>query len=397
MKKFILVLVVLFLLVGCEKDTSPENFAVVEVAEVATHSEFVGNEATVRKPFELEYATKFEVNPVGAKSWVVRMLEPWPDSTEVITYLLHHREETERIVLPQAIEVSIPLTSVASFNSATLEGIFQLGAIDAVIGTDDGNFTSNPEIIAKLNAGLITPMAPGGTLNEEILLEVAPDAVFINVVNPTYDTRSLLERSGVTPLITSAWLETHPLGRAEWIKFIGLFFGLEELATWQFKSVAATYNATLELVKSVTTKPTVCTGFPFGNTWYIAGGSSYLAQLIKDAGGEYLWSDLDESGSVPTALEAAYERNTEADVWINAGWGWRTYKDVLGGDSRFEKYRSFQNNNIWHVEKQVASNGANGYYSSGALNPQDVLMDLASIFHPQLFPEYQQVYYGAME
>ncbi len=396
MKKYIVGVLVLFILVGCSKDSSPAVPSGLQVEDTPNRIESVESLFT-RKPLTLEYATKFAVDPVGSKSWLLRIVEPWPDSTEEVTYLLLHRDETESVSEPMAITVPIPLTKAAAFNSATLEGIFQLGAIESVVGTDDANFTSNPDIVERLASGLITPMAPGGTLNEEVLLEVAPEAVFINVVNPTYDTRSLLERSGVTPLITSAWLETHPLGRAEWIKFIGLFFGLEEPATWQFNSVVSTYNATMELLKSVEKKPTVCTGFPFGNTWYIAGGSSYLAQLIQDAGGEYLWKDLEESGSVPTALEVAYERNNEADVWINAGWGWRTYNDVLGGDSRFEEYQSFQNRNIWHVEKQVASNGANGYYSSGALNPQIVLMDLASIFHPQLFPEYKQVYYGPME
>ncbi len=396
MKKCIVGVLVLFVLVGCSRGSSSEVALEGSLGGVTESADSVEISVS-RKPFTLEYATKFTVEPVGVKSWVLRIIEPWPDSTEEVTYLLMHHDETEKISEPNAITVSIPLTKAAAFNSATLEGIFQLGAIDSVIGTDDANFTANPDIVERLASGLITPMAPGGKLNEEVLLEVAPEAVFINVVNPTYDTRSLLERSGVTPLITSAWLETHPLGRAEWIKFIGLFFGLEEPATWQFNSVVSTYNATMELLKSVEKKPTVCTGFPFGNTWYIAGGSSYLAQLIKDAGGQYLWQDLEESGSVPTALEVAYERNNEADVWINAGWGWRTYNDVLGGDARFEEYQSFQNRNIWHVEKQVASNGANGYYSSGALNPQIVLMDLASIFHPQLFPEYKQVYYGPME
>ncbi len=352
----------------------------------------------VRASLEVEYAQLFSADPIGSSSWIVTNHKPWPDAEESIVYFLRSRDESAEITPPQgSIEIAIPLERAGSFDSATLEGVAQLKQLDRVVATDDYFFASHPDVVARQGTGEITQLAPGGTLNEEALLTVLPEAIFINVVNPSYDSREPLVRAGVVPITASAWLETHPLGRAEWIKFISLFFGEEERGAYQFQAVSESYESTALILQSVTARPTVITGFPFGSSWYIAGGESYLAQLIQDAGGSYVWSDLPGSGSTPMALEVAFERNSLGDIWIHAGWGWRTYDDLLAADPRFEPYSSVENRMVWHGEKGTSpETGANSYFSRASLRPQELLTDMASIFQPQLFPKYETIYFAPL-
>ena len=68
-------------------------------------------------------------------------------------------------------------------------------------------------------------------------------------------------------------------------------------------------------------KPTVMTGRGTRGDFVIAGGRSYVAALIKDAGGRYVWADNTATGAPTIDLEAQLERAANADIWINGG-GW---------------------------------------------------------------------------
>jgi iron complex transport system substrate-binding protein len=41
----------------------------------------------------------------------------------------------------------------------------------------------------------------------------------------------------------------------------------------------------------------------------------------------------------------------------------------------------------------MSPGGGNDYWESGAINPQVILKDIASILHPELFENYDLVYY----
>ncbi|ASC69534.1 hypothetical protein XM38_004610 [Halomicronema hongdechloris C2206] len=104
--------------------------------------------------------------------------------------------------------------------------------------------------------------------------------------------------------IVAEYLEPSPLGQAEWLKFTALFFNQEAQAEAEFAAIATEYEALTRLTASIQARPTVLTGFSYDGTWYVPGGQSYVAQLLEDAGADYLWAEVEQTGSVPLDFEA---------------------------------------------------------------------------------------------
>jgi iron complex transport system substrate-binding protein len=114
-------------------------------------------------------------------------------------------------------------------------------------------------------------------------------------------------------------LETSPLGRAEWIKFFGAFLGKQNLADSIFSVVESNYKRLSQITQSVSYRPKVFLNLPFKDIWYFPGSENYFAQFINDAGGNYVFPELQGSRSHPVSTEVAYRAGLECDVWLNPG------------------------------------------------------------------------------
>lgn len=99
------------------------------------------------------------------------------------------------------------------------------------------------------------------------------------------------------------WMETNPLGRAEWIKVLGYLFDKEKEADSIFQMVEKNYLAIKNQTKRQKVRPQILHGEEYNGVWYVAGGQSYIAQIYKDAGADYLWKDNDKTGSLPIDFE----------------------------------------------------------------------------------------------
>ncbi|MEZ5000397.1 MAG: hypothetical protein R2744_00705 [Bacteroidales bacterium] len=134
------------------------------------------------------------------------------------------------------------------------------------------------------------------------------------------------------------------------------------------------------------------TGLPYKDSWFVSPGNSYISSIISDAGGRYLWEDNRSEVSMPMSFENVFIKAREADIWINAGSA-ESLSDILSIDSRLGELPCFLNGRVYNNIRQLNSFGGNGYWESGAISPQSILMDLASIFHPEVFMGYEQCYY----
>ena len=112
------------------------------------------------------------------------------------------------------------------------------------------------------------------------------------------------------------FLEETPLGRAEWVKFMGLLIGKEKQADSVFNMIKDQYNKMLNLTGSITHTPEVFSGVLYGDTWFAPGANSFVAKLIQDAGGKYTWMDHNTSGSIELSFETVLERNINSEFGL---------------------------------------------------------------------------------
>jgi iron complex transport system substrate-binding protein len=196
------------------------------------------------------------------------------------------------------------------------------------------------------------------------------------------------------PVILNAdFLDTTPLGQAEWGKYISLFFNTEAEAEAAFAGVETRYQELAALAATAEEKPTVFANTPYDGSWFRPGGQSYLAQCFADAGADYLWADDETTGSIFLDFESVFEQAAAAEFWVNAGFFWQTKADALAEDERFAQFAAFENGQVFTHNKVVTPSGGSAYFETGVTNPDLILADLVKIFHPDLLPDHELYFY----
>ena len=178
----------------------------------------------------------------------------------------------------------------------------------------------------------------------------------------------------------------------EWVKVFGALFRKEKKVTQLFDSVADHYSELVKSVSGIKKKPGVLLGIPWKGTWYISGGESYVAKLIADAGGNYIWKSLPFADSRPMGLEAIFSKAVSADFWLNTGTA-NSLADIMATDQRFQSIKAVRNRKVYNYNRLVNAKGGNAYFESGVVEPDIILEDLISILHPEVLPSHKLKYY----
>ncbi len=338
--------------------------------------------------FSIEYHNSYKV---------VTVKTPWPGASESLQYALVQCGAPAPEGFTEAQIIEVPVKSIVTMSTSYLPFLDELGLLDRLVGLDDATYVSNPTVLKMAEEGKLTMLGYGSGVNVEKALELKPDLIMTYGSGaPEYDAHPVLLQAGLKVVINAEWLDTSPLGRAEWGKFIAAFFNKEAQAENLFADKAKQYNDLKVLAANVATKPTVFTGSAYQGTWNVPGGNSFAAAFLKDAGAAYLWADDPSSGSLPLAFEAVFEKAQNADFWLNVGFV-GSLDDLKAMDTRYADFAAFQNGNVWNNDAKTSPNGGNDYYESAVAHPELVLADLIKIFHPDLLPEHNLVYYRQLK
>ncbi len=183
---------------------------------------------------------------------------------------------------------------------------------------------------------------------------------------------------------TSSGLSSTALGRAEWLKYMALFLNEERARNSVYGAMKARYQSlrARAMARPESKRPLVMAGRSTRGDFVIAGGRSYVAALIADAGGRYVWADNHSrraprrsiskrrcSGRrTPTSgSTAAVEEPGE-----HAG-GRATLSGVQGASAP---------GRCGSTSARLTADGSNDYWSRSVSRPDLVLADLIKIFHP---------------
>ncbi len=218
----------------------------------------------------------------------------------------------------------------------------------------------------------------------EQTLALKPDVLFtFGMGLGQRDKDNKLEQTKIPVAISIDHLEESPLARAEWIKFFAAFVDKKEAADSIFNLVEKNYLELKQLALESKTKPTVFTEIKYSDFWYMPGGKSYVAQLLNDAGANYLWKDNADFGSLPLSFEQVYAKAKNADYWLNLS-TLKTKKELLSFESRYSEFATVKNGNLFNNTKVTNSKGFSTYWETGMIYPNRILSDLILIFHPEL-------------
>ena len=300
--------------------------------------------------------------------------------------------------LPKNLQViRTPVERVVVMETVYIGYLGAINQLDTIVGAGSVNFISNPEVQSRVGRGDIQNVQAGQGLDIERMLLLQPDLILSSISSdPAFDISAKLARSGLTVVLTAGYMEGHPLARAEWIKFIAAFFEEDAQADTVFTDVETRYTTLQATVAQAANKPTVFCGAPYSGAWHVAAGESYTARAIRDAGGDYLWSDVARAGALALDTERVFLKAANADIWLNPSF-FRSLDELLTAEARFGKFRAAQIGAVFNNTKQVGSNGGNAIWEEGIVRPDKVLADMIALFHPELMPDHQFVFYEQLK
>ena len=379
----------------------------------------------------------------------VNVANPWKAGTLLHRYILIPKgEEGDKTVTRLALQrtsgmgcttdtVRTPVERSAVFIAPHCQLMYELGCQQAIRGVCDLNYINIPDVrkraasAGKASSGNASSgnassgnASSGNASAQNSIVDcgssMAPDIERIIALKPEAILVSPFENSGGygkldklhIPIIEAAdYMESSPLGRAEWMKFYGMLFGKDKnisttvagkaLTTVAGKASEATLPASCELkadslfakiekeylkLKAEAGKLpkglSILTERKTGNVWYVPGGQSTIGILLKDANARYIFSDDQHSGSLPMSPEQILAKGSQVDVWAFKYFGGAPLSQVqlLQEYDGYKALAAFSRGNIYQVDTSTVP-----YFELTSFHPELLLREFIILAHGDRF------------
>lgn len=359
-----------------------------KVSEAVTGVDVITDSASMIVP---HYAKGFTVSYQPSGVALVEISDPERSESEVFRFALIPEDVT--VDTPEGYTpVGIPVKSVVCMTSLQLSNFIKLDITDRVSGITSTRHLRNATMQRQLKEGVTHKIGIEGNFDNEVIMAINPDVIFISPFKRGgYDA---IRGVGVPMIPHLGYKELTPLGQAEWIKLVGLLTGKAKEANTTFAGIESRYNKLKELAKDIKERPTVMSGEMRGGNWYAVGGESFLAHLFRDAGADYFLKDNRESGGVTLDYETVYSNAADARYWriVNSYEGEFGYDTLESLDKRYTDFAAWHDRGVIYCNMKEVP-----FYESMPVDPEDVLADFIHVFHPELLPDHQPVYYRLLK
>lgn len=347
-------------------------------------------------PCTIKYSKRFSLSYFSTYK-TLHVFTNRVNSDTTFSYVLYQRGTEKPKVSFKAQYIQVPVNRAACMSSLYVGCLDKFGMTDKIVAVDNADYLNNKYVLNKVAKGEIKELSKEANINVEQTLLVNPELIIsFGMGNPEKDMNRKIVDAGIPVAISTDHLETSPLARAEWMKFVAAFFNAEQKADSVFNDTEKKYKELVALTANVKDKPTVLTELKYGDTWFVPGGKSFMAELLKDAGASYMWSDNEQAGSLQLSFEEVFRKASPADYWLNLFFC-NTKNDMLAQDKRYAEFNALKKGRLYNNNAMANGKGYNAYWETGLICPNEVLADLIFIFHPELLPGHELKYYKKLE
>ena len=358
----------------------------------------------------------------------VNVANPWKAGTLLHRYILIPKgKEGDETVARLALQrtsgmgcttdtVRTPVERSAVFIAPHCQLMYELGCQQAIRGVCDLDYINIPDVkkraalsrnTAARKASVGNVSAGKASVGNSIVdcgSSMAPDIERIIALKPEAILLSPFENSGGygkldklhIPIIEAAdYMESSPLGRAEWMKFYGMLFkkdgnapktalaaSCEPKADSLFAKIEKEY---LKLKAEAAGYPkglSILTERKTGNVWYVPGGQSTIGILLKDANARYIFEDDLHSGSLAMSPEQILAKGKQVDVWAFKYFGGAplSQAQLLQEYDGYKALAAFSRGNIYQVDTSTVP-----YFELTSFHPELLLREFIILAHGERF------------
>lgn len=326
----------------------------------------------------------------------ITVYTPWPEAKDSLHYILYPKGASRPERNGNFTFIEVPIERVIVTATTDIPMLEYLNIEDRLVGFPNTDYISSEKTRQLIDSGKVKNLGNENNLNVENVLASDPELVIGFATTPGNKSFDLLKKSEIPVVINSSWLESHPLGRAEWIKFVAAFFGKEKEARTIFTRIEKEYTEAASLVKTDNKKPTAISGNMYKDIWYLPGGNSFMAQLFEDAQIDYLWSETEKTGSLSLNFENVLETGQSATLWIGAG-NARSLNGLQNENAKYNLFEAFKNKNVYSSSLKTGKKGGSVYYELGPMRPDLILKDFIKIAHPEFLTDYELYFFKKLE
>lgn len=339
------------------------------------------------------YATSFEIVAAGDSSTILRVHNPWQGSINVERELFIARNGE---LPPEGFEgavVNACPDRVVAFSTSHIAFIDAIGFTDHIVGVSGIGYVSNQTVQERYSEGKVGDVGFDANINWEVLAASKPDLVFIyGVAGENRTVTERLDDLGIASFYIGDYLESTPLGKAEWVVAMGEIFDCRSCADSLFCSIEQNYLAVRDKAELSTLRPKVMLNAPYRDIWFVPGDDSYMVSLINDAGGRYICRGTRGNNSRALSGESAYLFASQADFWINPN-QYSTLAELVAENPKFAQTDVVREGRVYNCNRRHTQSGGSDFWESGALYADRVLSDLFTILHPDSDSGDAELYY----
>lgn len=358
----------------------------------------------------------------------VNVANPWKAGTLLHRYILIPKgKEGDETVARLALQrtsgmgcttdtVRTPVERSAVFIAPHCQLMYELGCQQAIRGVCDLDYINIPDVKkrAALSRNTAARKASSGNVSSgkasvgnsivDCGSSMAPDIERIIALKPEAILLSPFENNGGygkldklhIPIIEAAdYMESSPLGRAEWMKFYGMLFkkdgnapktalaaSCEPKADSLFAKIEKEY---LKLKAEAAGYPkglSILTERKTGNVWYVPGGQSTIGILLKDANARYIFEDDEHSGSLAMSPEQILAKGKQVDIWAFKYFGGAplSQAQLLQEYDGYKALAAFNRGNIYQVDTSTVP-----YFELTSFHPELLLREFIILAHGERF------------
>jgi iron complex transport system substrate-binding protein len=290
---------------------------------------------------------------------------------------------------PHTVVVDVPIRRLATVNESIYGALADLDVVGTLVGVPNTEAVTVPAVKARIAEGGIVALYGFAHSSIEDILALAPD-VYLSFYSPypEFQIHPTLRRLGIRALAHAEHLESHPLGRAEWVKFLAMLTNREAAANDVFARAEREYEQLRALVPADVRRRPVLAGIASArNIWDLFGGDNFRAALIHDAGGEFVLRDFRSAlGHTQLPLERVYAGGHDAPVWLGGVQGTPSIAQLRSEHVMYPHLRAVRDGSVHGWDRGYAGYFAYPAVDQSMTRPQWMLEDAIRILHPSLLP-----------
>jgi iron complex transport system substrate-binding protein len=288
------------------------------------------------------------------------------------------------------VGINQAINRVVALSSTHIGMMEKLELTDRIVGISDEKYLCSSQLKSRINNDFVKSVGDIGMSDIEGYIAVNPDLVIYSGFDTKAPILQKLKSAGIRTFTNYDWKETHPLGRAEWLKVFGVLFEKQDEAEMLYNKIKMEYLNLVEKVEDFSSEEKVLVGTLYGDIFNAPAGDSYMAKILEDANLDYKYQETKGTGSISLTLEEVISDNRKTSIWLNVAA--QSKSKVLEMNSRFSLLESIENNRVYSYYHEV-----NCFWENSAISPHLLLQDICKIAYPEKFKDKTFYFYKELD